>query len=291
MAHTVCITGATSGIGRAYAELAAAAGHDLLVTGRREPQLKELAASLERTHGVHVEVWIGALATAAAADALAARLEATPELTVLIHNAGYGHRERFFDTDRTEIRTMGELHMQCAAVLVRSAVPGIRRSAHAGRTVPADRAARGPRGERAGADTDRAPGPLPPGVILVSSLAAFAPMPGPAMYTATKAFLVALGRAIQPELARDGLHSQVLCPGFTHTEFHDRLDWAADRRRDRGIVRWMTARDVAERSLRRYRRRSPHADPVYVPGGWNRLLRALVGIVPRRLYASIARRA
>jgi short-subunit dehydrogenase len=83
---------------------------------------------------------------------------------------------------------------------------------------------------------------------------------------------------------------QLLCPGFTHTDFHDRLGWAAERRRDRGIVRWMTAAEVVRRSLRALDgpRRRLWRDPVYVPGGFNRLIVAILRWMPRRMYARLA---
>ena len=84
------------------------------------------------------------------------------------------------------------------------------------------------------------------------------------MYTSTKAFLVALGRAIQPELSRRGVALQVLCPGFTHTEFHDRLGWDAERRKNRGMIRWMDAADVVTRSLRAALPDRPNGNPVFV---------------------------
>ena len=108
------------------------------------------------------------------------------------------------------------------------------------------------------------------------------------MYTTTKAFLVELGRALQPELVARGIATQVLCPGFTHTDFHDRLEWSQDRRRNRGLMRWMTAEEVVARSLRRLCRASLRKPPVYIPGVTNRLLRWLVRLIPHRVYLKIA---
>ena len=113
------------------------------------------------------------------------------------------------------------------------------------------------------------------------------------MYTATKAFLVSFGRAIHPAAARAGVRVQVVCPGFTHTGFHDRLGWSAEQRRDRGIVRWMTAAEVVRRSLHDLGgpRRRLWRDPVYVPGGYNRLIVTVLRWMPRRLYVRLAARS
>jgi uncharacterized protein len=259
---TVCITGATSGIGRAFARELAREGYSLILTGRREAQLRELSEELQRENrGGPVEVIIGDLSEPGSCDTLADRLAGQGDLVMVIHNAGYGHRQSFLEAPVEELRAMGELHMQCSVRLVRTAVPVIaERGTHEG-------------------EPDRTPA-----VILVSSLAAFMPAPGPAMYTATKAFLIFLGQALQPDLASRGIRLQVLCPGFTHTDFHDRLDWSTERRRNRGLVRWMDAEEVVRRSLRRLWRKSLWSNPVYVPGWSNRALLLSTKLLPRRLY-------
>ncbi len=283
---TVCITGATSGIGRAYAQALAADGYDLILTGRRVEKLQHLAGELSDMWKVKTEVLIGDLQDWDVCSTTAERLSRCGNLVMLIHNAGFGHRESFFQESADSLRTMGDVHMQCAVELVRAAYPRIRAVAGTGAA-----AARTP-GPEAGDSTGYAGstgpvGTVPPSVIFVSSLAAFLPAPAPAMYTATKAFLVQLARALQPQAVREGVRFQVLCPGFTHTDFHDRLEWSSDMRRDRGIVRWMTSDDVVRRSLKALKRRRATGDPVYIPGFSNRLIRRTTSLVPWRLYARL----
>jgi short-subunit dehydrogenase len=250
---TACVTGASSGIGSAFAEALAREGYHLILTGRREDPLRLLADKLP----VPCEVFLGDLREPSICARLSSRLRECADLRMVIHNAGYGHDASFLETPVQALREMGELHVQCATELT-----------------------------RVGAEVMGTGGAL----ILVSSLAAFTPAPGPAMYTATKAFQVALGTALQADLADQGVRLQVLCPGFTHTGFHDRLDWDAERRKNRGLVRWMRAEEVVRRSLRRLHRRSPWAHPVYVPGWSNRLLLLLVRLTPRRLYLALISR-
>lgn len=276
MKPVACITGATSGIGRAYAIALARRGFDLIITGRRQEHLHQVAREIQSEEpSREVQVVVGDLTSAASVDDLARRLRDTSGLTLFIHNAGYGHRTAFFETDADDLRDMAVLHMEAAAQLVRAAVPAITETV-----------------ARVTAETTgpRLPshGGCPAAVVLVSSLAAFTPMPGPAMYTSTKAFLVELGRALQPELSNRGIATHVLCPGFTHTDFHDRLQWSQDRRRNRGLIRWMTADDVVARSLRRLCRGSLTASPVFVPGVTNRLLRVIVRLIPRRVYLRLS---
>ena len=268
--RTACITGATSGLGRAFARQLAQEGYNLILTGRREGELHALATDLagpandagstdRSARSVHV--LIGDLTDPAVRLNIADTLATCADLSLFIHNAGFGHPDGFFSTSAEDLRDMGEVHMQCAVQLVRAAYPAIQKF---GKTSPAP----------------------PSGIILVSSLAAFLPAPGPAMYTASKHFLVGLGRALQPEAADAGVPIQVLCPGFTHTEFHDRLNWSAESRKNRGIARWMDADDVARRSLRALHRRRGR-DPVYIPGFSNRLIRFLTRLLPWSLYRRI----
>ena len=281
MKGTACITGASSGIGRAYAMALAETGYRLIVTGRRHEKLQEVVAAAEqlrKTAGLDSardEVFVGDLADPEVCAQLAARIAETTDLDFLIHNAGFGHQTDFSDTSPNELRAMGEVHMQCAVVLAHAALPRLMDSAN--------RVDRANRGTEAHA----------PAVLLVSSVAAFAPAPGPALYTATKALGVSFGRAIHPAAARTGVRVQVVCPGFTHTGFHDRLGWSAEQRRDRGIVRWMTAAEVVRRSLHDLGRPRGRLwrDPVYVPGGYNRLIVTVLRWMPRRLYGRLAARS
>ena len=232
------ITGASSGIGAAFARKLAALGYDLALVARRADRLAALAQELQQAHAVHVEVLPADLTDANDLAAVAGRLAKLPALALLINNAGFGGEGRFAQSDISLQMDMIRLHVAASVSLTHAALPGM--------------IARG-RG----------------GVINVASLAGFVALPGAVNYGATKAYLIAFSRALQLELIRTGVRVQALCPGFIHTEFHARgSDGLSARLRK---FMWMSAETVVEASLRGLAR----GQTVCIPGWGNRILKLL----------------
>ncbi|HET6691642.1 MAG TPA: SDR family NAD(P)-dependent oxidoreductase [Miltoncostaeaceae bacterium] len=182
------VTGASSGLGRAYAESLAARGHPLLLVARREDRLRELAGWAERTHGVAARVLAADLA---AEDGLAAcrdAIDAGPPLGLAILNAGFGDHAPVHGADRERLAAMVRLNCVAVVDLAAHVLPGM--------------VARG-----AGA------------VVVVSSAAAWQPVPFMATYAATKAFELHLTEAVAAELRGTGVRALAVCPGPTRTEF------------------------------------------------------------------------
>jgi short-subunit dehydrogenase len=117
-------------------------------------------------------------------------------------------------------------------------------------------------------------------IINVASIAGFLPYPASAMYAASKAFLITFSESLFMELAPFGIKVQVLCPGFTRTDFHGRLGLKSSELKSRGIVTWMSAKKVVAISLKKLRGHKP----ICVPGFWNRVIYVIVRRVPKRLY-------
>lgn len=216
MSKLALVTGASSGIGRAFAERLAADGYDLVVTGRRLDRLEALAAMLT---SVKVEPLTADLATDEGIDAIAA-VCATRPLTMLVNNAGVAHYMPFAELPADKARELVHVKVVAPTMLARAAVPGMVA-----------------RGEGT--------------IINVSGMLAFSgPAPSAqlplrrAVYTGALAYLVAMTQALHEELKADGLKVQVLCPGVVATEFHERqgLDLSAVPR--------MSAQDVVSASLR-----------------------------------------
>jgi short-subunit dehydrogenase len=121
-------------------------------------------------------------------------------------------------------------------------------------------------------------------IINVSSVAGFIYSPGNVNYCASKAYLTTFTEGLALELAGTGVAAQALCPGFTHTEFHQRM--GPDSRR-RPPFMWLTAEGVVRASLRQIERDGP---VVCVPGLRYKVLVALLGVLPRRVIGLLTGR-
>lgn len=251
---TAAVTGATSGIGREFAGRLAASGHNLIITGRRGQLLEDVAAELRREHGVDVRVIVGDLTDGDTLGSLETILRGTEDLVCLVNNAGYG-RGRDFAEDSADD--------QAALLSIHALVP--LRLTHAALAVMRPR--------RRGT------------IIMVSSLASFAPMPRGNVYAAAKAFLRIFAEGLHIENASEGIILQALVPGFTRSDFH--RDGLADMPKDRRLsfLSWHSAEKVVEVSLRTLGRRV-----VCIPGVRNRLLRFIAGALPRPLLYRLLRK-
>jgi uncharacterized protein len=180
------VTGASSGIGRSFAELLAAKGLDLIVIARRSQRLDELAARLKTAHGVRVTVHQSDLAQVSAAQAI---VDATSSLDVglLICNAGFGLKGPFDEGNAKAMADMLMVNCHAPMMLARGFIPRLR-------------------ARRKG------------GIIFTSSVEGLMGVPFSAAYAATKGFLISLGEGLWGELTPQGINVLTLCPGATDTE-------------------------------------------------------------------------
>ena len=263
------VTGASSGMGAVFARKLAGRGYDLLLVARREDRLRKLAAEIISDCGGSVELLVVDLATDDGRDALAGRIRTALNFGLLVNNAGFGTMGMFQQADLEPAEQMHRLHVLATLALSHAALRNLAaRSDHAGHT-----------GVIAGKT----------GIINVSSVAAFGQSPTGICYNATKAWMNSFTEGLAIELAAQGspVKVQALCPGFTYSEFHDRLGM------DRGRIpksMWMTADFVVEESLRGFDRGA-----LFVIPGWRyRLLVAFMKTMPawfmRRLSIFAARR-
>jgi len=208
------VTGASSGIGQAFARRLGAAGYNLVVVGRRRDRLQELVAAFP---GVEVRPLVADLGTDAGVEAVAEVCE-REALTMLVNNAGVAHYMPFTGLPASKASELLHVKVVAPTMLARAAAPGM--------------AARG-------CGT----------IINLSGMLAFGgpvPLgkaPGRAVYVATLAYIVALSQALHEELKSQGLRIQALCPGIVATEFHERQGM------DLSAIPRMSAEDVVSASL------------------------------------------
>ncbi|MCU0504004.1 MAG: SDR family oxidoreductase [Anaerolineae bacterium] len=214
---TAAVTGASSGIGAAFARKLAALGYDLVLVARRGDRLEALAAELAAAYGIRAEALVADLTDDDDVERVAGAIAAIPNLDLLVNNAGMGAEGRFYQADIGPQVDMIRLHVLASVRLARAALPGM---------------------------VERGRG----GIINVASVAGFMALPEDVNYCATKGYLITFSKALQLELTGAGVRVQALCPGFTHTEFHDDLR-EFDKARTPKIL-WMPAEAVVEASLR-----------------------------------------
>ncbi len=232
------VTGASSGIGAAYARVLAERGQPVALVARRRDRLQALAAELEQRHGVRAETIEADLSGEQGVGAVEAWIALRGPLQTLVHAAGFGTRDHFAALPADRTLQMVRLHVEAAVRLARAALPAMLEA-------------------RGGA------------VILVSSLAGFFTTARYVTYSATKAYLNQFAEGLQAEVGPAGIRVQAVCPGLTRTEFLDSPDYDEFKYEQVPRWAWMSAEQVVRESLAALDRGQP---TVLVPGWPNRLL-------------------
>lgn len=207
------ITGATAGLGRRFAEDLAAQGHGVILVARNEDRLRDVAEELGRRFGVETEVLAADLTDRSAVDRVARRLT-DPEhpVEILVNNAGFGIEEGFRSSDLADEQAIIDVMVTAVMRLCHAAVPAMV-SRRSGR------------------------------IINVSSIAGW--ITG-STYSAAKAWVTVFTEGLAGDLAGTGVSATAVCPGFTHTEFHQRAEMDVS-----GVPEWMwlSADDVVRTAL------------------------------------------
>lgn len=250
---TALVTGASAGIGAEFARQLAASGHDLILVARDLVRLDAGRASLVAEFGVDVEVLPADLATDTGCEAVAERItDAQRPVAVLINNAGFGMYERFGMAELADEERQLDLNVRAVLRLTHAAVRAM---------------------------TGRGAGRI----INVSSVAGFVPRGGNATYSASKAWVTMFSEALAVQLAGSGVAITAVCPGFTHTEFHERAN--ADMSRVPARM-WLDAKTVVSEGLAD----SAKGRPVSVPSRRYKMLVSVTRTMPRPLLRKIMAR-
>jgi uncharacterized protein len=253
---TVLITGASSGIGEAFAGVFAAEGFDLAITARREGRLRQVAERLRQRHDVRVEIVVEDLSDRGAPARLCAALDARGmPIDALVNNAGYGIPGAYTSTPWERQEALLQVMVMSLAELTHRVLPGM----------IARRYGR---------------------IVNVASLAGLVPASaGHTLYAASKAFVIRFSEALAPEVARHGVHVTALCPGFTRSEFHD-VTGTRDRVSRMPRWMWMDAPAVARQGFDAVMA----GTPILVNGRVNRVIALLAKYLPQQVVRAAGRR-
>ena len=247
--NTTLITGASSGIGAAFARKLAALGRNVLLVARSEEKLITICNELGRMSGIRAQ-YIALDLTEP--DAAAKLFEETQkrglEVDMLVNNAGFGSMGQFAKLDGKRELEMLELNIRALVDLTHRFI--------------------GPMRERKQGT-----------IINVASTAGFQPVPFMATYAATKAFVLSFSEAISEENRPFGVHVMALCPGVTETNFFDAASM------DRPPMRSsQSPEEVVDAALRGLRRKKSS-----IISGWiNRLMIIAIRFMPRAWVLRVA---
>jgi short-subunit dehydrogenase len=248
--RTALITGASAGLGRVFAQKLAAEGYDIVLVARDAERLRSLADELALQYGVETEAVSADLSRHEGMRGIAERIAQMDRLDILINNAGFGTKGTLATRPVAEQATMVELHVMAPMLLTRAALPRM---------------------------IERGRGQI----VNVASVASFTYSAGNANYCATKAYLRVFTEAVGLEVAGTGVQVQALCPGFTHTEFHDR---AAIDKSTLPSWLWLDADRVIDDSLAQLKANGP---VVCIPGLRYRILVGLIKYAPEWLLRGL----
>lgn len=254
--RTALITGASSGIGEAFAEVFASEGFDLVITARRADRLQAVAERLRTTYGVTVEVSVADLSKRDAVEQLCAQIaDRGIHVDALVNNAGYGVPGAYAASPWQRHDEFLQVLVTAVAELTYRLLPPMIERGY-GR------------------------------IVNVASLAGLVPAPaGHTLYGAAKAFLIKFSEALSNEVRRHNVHVTALCPGFTWSEFHD-VTGTREQMNKMPRWMWMDAATVARQGFDAVMA----GEAIVVTGRVNRTIAALVRHLPQRLVYSIGRR-
>jgi short-subunit dehydrogenase len=240
------ITGPTAGLGAGYARRYARDGYDLVLVARSVDRLEDLAAELRAAHGVDVEVLPADLTEAADRARVADRLAAGVQ--VLVNNAGFGTSGEFWTADPAQLQAQLDVNVTAVMHFTRAALPSM---------------------IEAGSGT----------VINIASVAGLLSGRG-STYSASKAWVVSFTEGLANGIAGTGVGIHAVCPGFVHTEFHERA--GIDMKSIPNIL-WLNVDDVVAESLADVAK----GKVISIPGLQYKVLTSVGRLVPRGLVRAV----
>lgn len=245
---TALITGATAGIGAEFARQVAARGDDVVLVARDRARLQAVADELSARHRVRCEVLVADLSDRAALRTVEERLtDPVRPVDLLVNSAGFGVNQLFVGGDLDAEQAMLDVLVTAVMRLTHAALPGM--------------IARGTGG-----------------VVNVSSVAGFI---AGGTYSAAKSWVTVFSESVDRQVSHTGVTVMALCPGFTHTEFHQRGGMDVSHLPD---WMWLEATDLVSAALADFRR----GRAVSVPGAQYKVITTLARVLPRPLVRRLS---
>lgn len=238
------VTGASAGLGRALAHELARRGYSVVLVSRRRDALEVVAREIASRWGTATEVLVADLHDSADRERVGDRLvDSLRPIEVLVNNAGYGIRGDLHQTEWSAESAHTDIHVTIPLQLVHRVLPGM---------------------------LERGTGHI----VFVASVAAF--LAG-GTYSSAKAWAVMMARSISARYRSEGVTATALCPGFTRTEFHERMGFNTAP-----IPRfaWLASERVARTGIHDALRRKS----VSVPSALYRMIVAVAGVIPDRFH-------
>jgi len=248
------VTGATSGIGAAFANHFAKNGYDLILTGHPDDNIMIDTSDLAKKYNIKIDTILADLANETDVVKVEEIIKKNSTIEVLINNAGFVFWKPFWQNDIRSLEGMIKVHINAPVRFIYAALPAMTQN-------------------RKGI------------IINLSSLSSFIPIPQDSMYSATKLFQNSFMESLHISVRDKGIKVQVLCPGFVNTNFHKRAGVNPSELKRNGIIRWMHAERVVGISIRNLSKKDK---VIVVPGFWNKLIRLIITNIPRPLYYSLA---
>ncbi|MFN9849156.1 MAG: SDR family NAD(P)-dependent oxidoreductase [Alphaproteobacteria bacterium] len=241
------VTGASAGIGAAFARILAGHGYDLALTARRGDRLDALAEEIRHRFGVETLTVVADLAEPEAPGQILDHLTAHGRsVDALINNAGYGLTGSYGETRWADQAAFIQVMMTAPSELAHRVLGGMR---------------------------DRRFGRI----VNVASLAGLLPgSSGHTLYSATKAYMIKFSQSLHLELAADGIHVTALCPGLTHSEFHDVIGARAQYTAATPPWLWQGADEVAATGYEAVEANRA----ISIPGAPNKAISVIAKLIP-----------
>jgi short-subunit dehydrogenase len=218
MTERALVTGASSGIGAAYAKLLAERGYDLILVARRRERLQTLCEELGRQWGIQAEAYPADLSDPQQVRALAEYIKKQSRLSMIVNNAGFGTWGPLAEADVAKELSMLHVHINATFQLTHAALPAM---------------------------IDRKQG----SIVNVASQAAFFRVGKLTNYCASKAYIVSFSESLAKEVREHGIKVQALCPGYTSSEFFDTEEWVHFSRKSIPEKLWSTPEAVVKSSF------------------------------------------